>query len=330
MNKIFFIVPIYKVEKYLNRCVDSLLAQTYKNTEIILVNDGSPDNSPQICDEYAQKYLNIKVIHKENGGLSDARNAGIMYVREVAEKEDFLTFVDSDDYIHPEYSKIMVSLCEENDCNLAQCGYEKGSNEFFEARKINGNISCISAEDALLGYRLKSQVCSKIFKAKLFDDILFPVGVINEDEFTTYKVVYKACKMVFTDEKLYYYFQHGSGIMADVAKKLKDNPHKFDFLKAYEERIKFFQEKNMPEQVLKTHEKICTDMFLRYCEQMRLDKKDRDVDCVNGTYMKLYRKNLRIMIKRKGIPILRRIMYLLFAFCPTIGVKSTILFNPRR
>lgn len=330
MNKIFFIVPIYNVEKYLKRCVDSLLAQTYTNTEIILVDDGSPDNCSQICDEFAQKYPNIKVIHKENGGLSDARNAGIMYVRESAEENDFLVFVDSDDYLHPEYSKIMVSLCEENGCNLAQCGYEKGSSEFFEERKINGNVSCTSAEDALLGYRLKSQVCSKIFRARLFDNILFPVGVINEDEFTTYKVVYKAGKVAFTDEKLYYYFQHGSGIMADVAKNLKDNPHKFDFLKAYEERIKFFREKNMPEQVLKTHEKICTDMFLRYCEQMQLNKKDRDIDCVNGTYMKIYRENFIIMIKRKGIPLLRRVIYLLFNFDPAIGVKSTILFNHRK
>lgn len=330
MNKVFYVVPIYNVEKYLKRCVDSILAQTYENTEIILVDDGSPDNCPQICDEYAQKYANIKVIHKENGGLSDARNAGIMYVREVADVEDFITFVDSDDYIHPEYLKTMVGLCEENGCNAAQCGYEKGSNEFFDETKINENVRCISVEEALLGYRLKSQVCAKIFKVNVFDDILFPIGVINEDEFTTYKAVYKSEKIVFSNEKLYYYFQHGSGIMADVAKKLKDNPHKFDFLRAYEERIKFFKEKNMTEHVLKTHEKICIDMFLRYCEQMRLQKEDRDEDCVNGTYMKIYRENFRIMIKRKGIPLLRRIMYAIFYFDPSIGVSSARLFNHRR
>lgn len=330
MNKIFYVVPVYKVERYLKRCVDSILAQTYENIEIILVDDGSPDSCPQLCDEFAQKHSNIKVIHKENGGLSDARNAGIMYIREVAEKDDFLTFVDSDDYIHPEYSKTMVRLCEEHGCNLVQCGYEKGSDEFFKERKMNKNISCISAEEALLGYRLKSMVCAKLFRARLFDDVLFPPGVINEDEFITYKVVYKADKIAFTDEKLYYYFQHNSGIMVEVANNLKDNPHKFDFLKAYEERIEFFQEKNMPEQVLRTYEKICTDMFLRYCEQMRLKKKYRDIDCVNGTYMKIYRKNFGIMIKRKGIPLPRRIMYLMFNFDPTIGVSSAILFNHRR
>lgn len=330
MKRIFYIVPVYKVEKYLKRCVDSILAQTYKNIEIILIDDGSPDGCPEICDELAQLHSNIKVIHKSNGGLSDARNAGIMYVLEVAENEDYLSFVDSDDFIHPEYTKTMVDLCEENGCNLAQCGYEKGSDEFFNEAKISEKPMCIKAEEALIGYRLKSMACAKLFKVKLFNDILFPVGVINEDEFTTYKAVYKAEKIVITDEKLYYYFQHGSGIMSDVAKHLKDNAHKFDFLKAYEERIMFFQENNMPEQVLKTHEKICVDMFLRYCEQMQLKKKDRDIDCVNGTYMEIYRKNLRIMIKRKGIPVPRKIIYLLFSFCPGIGVILAKLFNYRR
>lgn len=330
MNKLFFVVPVYKVEKYLGRCIDSILAQTYENTEIILVDDGSPDNCPKICDEYAEKYENVKVIHKENGGLSDARNAGILYVREVADAEDYITFVDSDDYLHTAYAKTLVDLCERYHCNLVQCGYEKGSAESFGEHKPDRTPAYISAETALLGYRLKSQVCAKLFKAKLFDDVLFPIGVINEDEFVTYRVVYKAGAVVLTQEKLYYYFQHGSGIMAEIAKNLKDNPHKFDFLKAYEERIAFFEEKNLPDQVLKTKEKICTDMFLRYSEQMRLKKEDRDPDCINGTYMKIYRENFRIMIKRKGIPLFRKLIYVAFNFDPAIGVRSATLFNHRR
>ena len=88
MAHVSIIIPVYKVEKYLKRCVESILTQTYQNMEIILVDDGSPDNCPQICEEFAHKHANIKVIHKENGGLSDARNAGIMYVRDVADAED--------------------------------------------------------------------------------------------------------------------------------------------------------------------------------------------------------------------------------------------------
>ena len=330
MDKIYFIIPVYRVEKYLRRCVDSILAQTYENIEIILVDDGSPDECPKICDEYAKKHKNIKLIHKENGGLSDARNAGIMYVKEVANDEDFITFVDSDDYLHPEYSKIMVNLCEENSCNLVQCGYEKGSDDFFKELKPDANVKCATSEDALLGYIIKSMVCAKLFKAKLFCDILFPTGVINEDEFTTYKVVFKAEKVVFTDEKLYYYFQHDSGIMADVAKKLKDNPHKFDFLKAYDERIKFFEEKNMPDQVMRTKEKICTDMFLRYCEQMRLEKNERDTDCINGTYMKIYRENFKAMIKRHNIPVKRKLMFIVFYIMPFAGVYAGKVLKMRK
>ena len=330
MNKIFFVVPVYKVEKYLGRCTESILAQTYENIEIVLVDDGSPDNCPKLCDEYADKYPNIKVIHKENGGLSDARNAGIMYVREVADDEDYITFVDSDDYIHADYARRMVSLCEENGCNLSQCSYEKGSSDIFEKTNQDANVECKTAEEALLGYRIKSQVCAKVFKVKVFKDILFPVGVINEDEFTTYRAVYSAENMVFTDENLYYYFQHGTGIMAEVAKKLKNNARRYDFLKAYEERIKFFEEKKLPLQVMKTKEKICTDIILRYCEQMWLKKEERDTDCVNGTYMKLYRHNFKEMIKRKGMPLKRRLMFNAFYVIPMSGVIAGKILGMRK
>ena len=320
MKKIFFVIPVYKVENYLKRCVDSVLSQTYPAVEIILVDDGSPDKCPEICDEFAKEYDNIKVIHKQNGGLSDARNAGIEYVREVADSEDYLTFLDSDDYVHPKYSEMMVNLCGKYNCNMAQCGYEKGAEDCFGDNKISDNIEVTDSNKALLGYRIKSQICAKVCKVGVFDNILFPIGVINEDEFTTYRAVYNAERIVFSDAKLYYYFQHGSGIMAEVAKKMKDNPRRFDFLTAYEERINFFEDKNMFDQVLKTREKICTDIILRYCEQMYLPKYDRDTDCVNGTYMKIYRDNFKSMIKRANMPIKRRMMYIVFYYMPAIGV----------
>jgi len=114
MNKIYFIIPVYKVEKYLKRCVDSVINQTYKNVHIVLVDDGSPDKCGEICDQYAKEHDNITVIHKENGGLSDARNKGLLYVRENADKDDYLTFLDSDDFVHREFSKILTELMEDN------------------------------------------------------------------------------------------------------------------------------------------------------------------------------------------------------------------------
>jgi hypothetical protein len=159
-----------------------------------------------------------------------------------------------------------------------------------------------------------------VYKLKVFKDILFPVGVINEDEFTTYLAVYNAENLAFTDENLYYYFQHGTGIMADIAKNLKNNARRYDFLKAYDERIRFFEDKKLPLQVMKTKEKICTDIILRYCEQMWLKKEDRDTDCVNGRYMKLYRRYFKEMIKRKGMPLKRRLMFNFFYVAPISGV----------
>lgn len=330
MKKMFFIIPVYKVEDYLKRCVESILGQTYQNVEIVLVDDGSPDNCPKICDEFAEKYENIVVIHKANGGLSDARNAGIIYVRENADEDDYITFVDSDDYIRKDYAKVMMDLCENNLCDVAQSGYEKGESDTFSDKIIKKNIEIMSSFDALLGYRIKSQACSKIYKVKLFKELLYPVGKINEDEFVTYRAIFDAEKIAFTDENLYYYFQHGSGIMADVARKLKNNPHRYDFLEAYKERIEFFEEKNMPQQVMKTKEKICTDMILRYCEQMYLKKEERDTDCTDGTYMKIYRENFKMMIKRRGIPIKRKLMFIAFYFAPFVAVLSGKVLKMRK
>lgn len=329
MNKVYFIIPVYNVEKYLRRCINSVLEQTCGENEIVLIDDGSPDSSPRICDEYAKKYANVKVIHKKNGGLSDARNAGLLYVRENADKEDFITFLDSDDFVHKDYVRKMLELCEKYGCDIVQCGYEKGSADFFEENSVTDSFFK-SAEEALLGYSLKSQCCAKLYKLKTFDNINFPADVINEDEFVTYRAVYNANSVAFTEDKLYYYYQHETSIMDNVAKKLKDNPHRYDYLKAYGERIRFFEEKNKPEQVKKTYEKICTDVILRYCEQMYLNKNERDTDCVNGGYIRLYRKNFRLMIKGRKIPLKRRLMYIAFYIFPYSGVLMGRIFTLRK
>ncbi len=330
MGKIFFVIPIYNVEDYLKRCVDSVLSQTYPNVDIILVDDGSPDNCPKICDELSQLHENITVIHKPNGGLSDARNAGIKYVMEVADDDDYLTFLDSDDFVHVDYAKVMIELCENNMCDVAQSDYEKGTNETFSDNHIKKKIEITESYNALLGYRLKSSSCAKIYKVKVFRGLLYPLGKINEDEFVTYRAVFNGRKTALTNEKLYYYFQHGTSIMDNVAKRTKNNPHRYDFMDAYGERISFFEEKNMPDQVMKTKEKICTDIILRYCEQMFLKKENRDTDCQNGTYMRIYRENFKDMIKRRGISLKKKLMYIAFYIMPYSGVIMGKIFTLRK
>ena len=333
MKKLYFIIPVYKVEKYLNRCVDSVLAQSYKNVYIVLVDDGSPDTCPEICDKYGEMYSNIHVIHKPNGGLSDARNAALKFISENALPEDYITFLDSDDFVHPQFAEKMISICEENGCHTVQCEYEKGSGDEFTPRRENGTITVTDAENALLGYALKSMSCAKVYKVSCFTDLFFPVGYYNEDEFVTYKALYRSEKIGTTSEALYYYYQHTSetrSIMAEIAKKIKNNPHRYDYIKAYDERIEFFQKLDKPLQVMKAHEKICTDIILRYTEQMNVDKKDRDTDCINGEYMRIYREHYKIMIHRKGMPLKRKLMYIGFNIFPYSSVLMAKIFTLRK
>ena len=330
MKKIFFIIPVYKVEEYLCRCVDSVISQTYANTEIILVDDGSPDNCPKMCDEYAKMHDNIKVIHKPNGGLSDARNAGIEYVEQIADADDYITFLDSDDYVSKDFSEYLITLCEENNCDLAQCDYEKGSSDYFSDIEIKNNVVFNSGEEMLLDQRLKSQSWAKIYKLHTLDNVRFPMKVLNEDEFTTYRAVYKAKKVALTNKKFYYYYQRPGSIMDDIAKRLKNNPHLFDWLDAYKERIEFFEKEGKPQQIMRTHEKICTDVILRYCEQMYLKKADRDEALVNGEYIRLYKKSYALMRERKGISLKRRLMYMSFYILPYSAVISGKIIGLRK
>ena len=118
--------------------------------------------------------------------------------------------------------------------------------------------------------------------------------------------------------------------MAEIAKKIKKNPHRYDYIKAYDERIEFFQKLNKPLQVMKTHEKICTDIILRYTEQMNVDKKDRDTDCIKGEYMRIYREHYKIMIHRKGMPLKRKLMYIGFNIFPYSSVLMAKIFTLRK
>lgn len=316
MNRVFFIVPVYKVEKYLKRCVESILAQTYKNRYIILVDDGSPDECPKICDAYADENDDVEVIHKQNGGLSDARNVGLARCMELGEKDDYVAFVDSDDYLRTDFAEKLVEICSMYGCDIAQCEREKGSSDKFSSCGVKGKIEVISGKDALLGYRLKTQITTKIYKLNLLNDEKFPVDKLNEDEFLIYRLAYKAKSIGFTDEKLFYYFQRSDSIMDIVAKGMKNNSHRYDWMWAYIERIVFFQEENEPDQILRTYEKICTDIILRSTEQLHIKREDRDPALNRGEYIRTYRNCCKKMLSRKGMPLKRKLMYIMFYCCP--------------
>ena len=198
------IIPVYKVEPYLRKCIDSVRNQTYRNLEIILVDDGSPDHCGQICDEYAAADSRIRVIHKENGGLSSARNAGIRIAR-----GEYLGFVDSDDWIEPDMYAFLYAALEKETADLAVCGVytHKDSNV-----NVGSNASLYlvqSGHDAVQTFlKLASQgkvAWNKLYKRQLFSEIRFPEGRLWEDCFIMGQVIDKAEKVVYHMQPKYHY-----------------------------------------------------------------------------------------------------------------------------
>lgn len=198
------IVPVYKVEEYLDRCVDSIINQTYKNLEILLVDDGSPDNCPKMCDDYAKKDKRIKVIHKKNGGLSDARNVGIDN-----SKGDYLTFIDSDDYVELNYVEFLYNLIVKYDADISMGKqYVRYSNKVINTGSgyLYDNLSKEEIFEKLMyGEDFDVSAWAKLYKKELFIDIKYPVNRLFEDSATTYKLMDKANKIVMKSEPIYNY-----------------------------------------------------------------------------------------------------------------------------
>lgn len=205
------IVPIYNAEKYLEKCVDSIIAQTYKDVEIILVNDGSVDRSGAICDEYSKRDSRIKVIHKENGGLSSARNAGL----DVASGE-YVSFVDSDDWIENDMIETLYNVCASNGAEIA-CG---GRYDVYPKSTIVGlcpqKTECITVQEMIKKLFASTEcdcsVCDKVFKRSLFNEIRFPLGQINEDEAIFYNLLTNVNQVSMVNKPLYNYFHRTSSI----------------------------------------------------------------------------------------------------------------------
>lgn len=212
MPRISVVVPVYKVERYLQKCVDSILSQTYKDFELILVDDGSPDNCPAICDEYAAKDKCVHVIHQKNGGLSAARNAGIDWAFANSDSE-WITFIDSDDWVHPDMINCLYSSALANAHNLTVCAFFE-TNNHEEFKHIDScNHLVLTPEEFFLTKRVNAIVAwGKLYKKTLFKDIRYPVGKIHEDEFVTYKHLFANEFISYISEPLYFYRKNENSI----------------------------------------------------------------------------------------------------------------------
>lgn len=234
------IVPVYRVEAYLDRCVQSIVDQTYQNLEIILVDDGSPDNCPAMCDAWAKKDSRVKVIHKENGGLSDARNAGM-----AAASGEYMGFVDSDDDISPDMYQLLYDHMVADGSDISACGVEMVFEDGSPARALTPSGSCVLERDSAIEAviresRLKQPVWYKLYRSGLIRDLSFPVGKYHEDVFWTWQAVARANKVSVFDAPCYYYVQRSGSIMAE-----RYSLRRLDAVEAKQERLRFL-EKEFP------------------------------------------------------------------------------------
>lgn len=211
------VVPVYLVEQYLRKCVDSILSQSYRDIEVILVDDGSPDNCGAICDSYARADDRVLVIHQQNQGLSVARNIGVEN-----STGKYVGFIDSDDWVHRDCIRILVELAETFQASVSTCRNRSVTGETTEDTHTSGAILVQSGfeavKDLVEGRRREfgrlEIACAKLFDRRLFDHITFPAGRLHEDEFTTYKLILAAQKIVRTDSELYMYRRRPGSITA--------------------------------------------------------------------------------------------------------------------
>lgn len=234
------IIPVFRVEAYLRRCVDSVLVQTYGNMEVILVDDGSDDGCPDICDAYARQDSRIRVIHQENAGLSGARNVGIEQA-----KGRYLSFVDSDDYLSPEFLERLYRACVETGSDMSVCRWEyvkgepipdrgSGKTQTFTGQQMLANLYIPDGAYFVVAW-------NKLYKRELFETIRYPLGRIHEDEATTYRIYHQVKQAAYVDASLYGYFVTPSSITRGF------NPKRVDWVKAGAERIDFLEEQGYSE-----------------------------------------------------------------------------------
>lgn len=283
--KISIIVPIYNVEMYLEKCINSILNQTLNDFEVIMINDGSTDKSGEICNKYGMIDPRIKIIHKKNGGLSSARNAGL----DVA-KGEYIGFVDSDDYIDKQmYQKLIdESIKSDSDIVICDMKYNLKGKDINQTRFEDFGI--INRNEALIKYfnhkYFKSHAQNKIYKKELFNNIRFPEGKLFEDVAVFYKLLYKSKRISFVNEKLYIYNQEN---VNSITKKCISNKH-FDLIDNALEIVQFFKKNNVSQELFNASSEIYFISVKTFLEMLYSSKRNMS---------SIEFKNMRKILMRK-------------------------------
>lgn len=297
---ISIIVPIYDVEDYIDRCIESILNQTFKDFELILVDDGSPDNCPAICDKWAEKDSRVKVIHKPNGGLSDARNTGIDLV-----KTEWIMFIDSDDEIKSNALETLYNCALSNDCDIVCSSFCKIIDDKYVENNCSNSVEIFENKKAMEWYAYSKcgyTAWNKLYKTILFDNVRYPKGMVFEDAATTYKVVDKAKRLCYIDQDLFCYrIREGSILHSTFSKK------NLDEIKAFEEYYSFIKS-NYPELENRARRALLLSIYRNingYISMCDSSDDEKYIEWFNILYI-----NKVFMLKNAGFSFREKIVFL--------------------
>lgn len=305
------IVPVFNTKEYLEKCIDSILNQTYKNIEIILVDDGSSDGSDKVCDSYCKKDQRVKAIHKKNGGLSDARNVGINEARGT-----YISFIDSDDYIENNMYEYLLSNMTSNNTDIGICGWylvngkEVKKSKFVREDAILDREQCI--DELLSNNSFDNFMCNKIFKKSLFENIEFPVGRKLEDLATLYKVIDNANKIFVSSKPFYYYVMRDDSITSTLNKKIDVN--------VFNEYI--IRKDNLLKEYPKLKKKILSNYFTACRMNLinSINSSERNID-FEKLRIKDMRGNVIYIWTDKSLSFRNKISFSLSTICPYLFFK---------
>lgn len=303
---ISIVVPIFNMEKYLKKCIESIINQTYTNLEIILVNDGSTDKSANICDEYKKIDKRIKVIHKENGGLSDARNNGIKIA-----KGKYIGFVDSDDWIDLNMYENMYNEMINSNADIVICGrvieYGDGkSTKWYNKGRLEmNNIEALISLNSFCCFDMAAW--DKLYKTKLFDDIAYPYGKKCEDSYTTYKLFDKCKKIIYLPECYYHYYQREGSISNNTKVNM-------DYIYGSYEQLKYIEKKH-PEilYVAKANYAFSNNAMYHYMLEKNIKDKNKMKQMLNEA--KKYKKDV---YNNKYISNKKKLNFFIFIRMPIV------------
>lgn len=301
------IVPVYNAEKYIEHCIQSLLEQTYKNFELILVNDGSKDRSLELCKAFAEKDRRVKVYDRQNGGASAARNTGLERM-----EGQYVVFVDSDDYVSKSYLENLYLAAKSSHYDIVQCNLESTNGQLNSIDAIPfqlSDVTEITKVQALNERKYKVSVWGKIYCSHIFKDFRFQEGIIYEDDASYYIFVDRAEKLAVLNETLYFYYMSENSVMRND-KKDKSTA----FVGIYEDRIQYFKQRNNQELLDGSYDRFCLVLMLNLAASFAHGNNVGD----RIRLLALFKKYYPLAMRAKVIGLKDKMMFTTFRLAPHV------------